>query len=45
MMQEGDTSMYRDWKNWVELNSQSLTDTVLFLFSIILLVLLMGWAL
>lgn len=45
MMQEGDTSMYRDWKNWVELNSQSLTDTVLFLLSIILLVLLMGWAL
>lgn len=45
MMQEGDTSMYRDWKNWVELNSQSLTDTVLFLLSIVLLVLLMGWAL
>jgi hypothetical protein len=37
--------MYRDWKNWFELNSQSLTDTVLFLLSLILLVLLMGWAL
>jgi hypothetical protein len=45
MMPEVDASMYRDWKNWLELNSQSLTDTVLLLLSIVLLALLMGWAL
>ena len=37
--------MYKDWKNWLELNVQTLPDTVVFLVSIILLVLLIGWVL
>ena len=38
-------TMYSDWKNWLALNSQGLTDTVLILASITLLALLMGWIL
>jgi hypothetical protein len=37
--------MYRSWKNWLGLKVQTLPDTVLFLLSIILLVLLIGWVL
>jgi hypothetical protein len=37
--------MYRNWKNWLELNVQSFPDTVLFLISVILLVLLIAWVL
>ena len=39
------TDMYRNWKNWLELNVQTLPDTVLFLLSMILLVLLIRWVL
>ena len=39
------TAMYRNWKNWLELNSQTLPDTVLLLISVILFILLMGWVL
>jgi hypothetical protein len=45
VMLEVATAMYRNWKNWLELNDQTLPDTVLFLMSIILLVLLIRWAL
>jgi hypothetical protein len=38
-------AMYKNWKNWLELNVQTLPDTALFLASIVLLVLLIGWAL
>jgi hypothetical protein len=37
--------MYRSLKNWLGLNVQAVSDTVLFLLSIILLVLLIGWVL
>jgi hypothetical protein len=37
--------MYRNWKNWLEVNAQTVPDTVLFLASGILLVLLIGWVL
>jgi hypothetical protein len=45
VMLEVATAMYTNWKNWLELNDQTLPDTVLFLMSIILLVLLIRWAL
>lgn len=37
--------MYKAWKTWLALNSESLIDSVAVLVSVILLVLLMGWVL
>ena len=44
-MLEGAAAMYRNCRNWLELHAQTLPDTVLFLISIVLLVLLIGWVL